>query len=321
MYVDERLTSYGILRNSVAPTGDLRTIVVLGVQFGGTSMVAQALHNLGVPMGNRENSPTFEDDDFFTLLSRADQIDEAEMCERFSELVEARNSLHSTWGWKTPGVVTPKLYRLLRNPMLVMVCRDPVAIASRGVASLQNDVAESTLKHASVVTDRLVDLFGKTELPCLLVSYEKAIAHPDVFCRELGTFIDLGADHKRLELAASFITPSPADYIEATNTAAPIGCLDGFKDGKVTGWLADQTDLDRELSVQIIIDHSHVFEAATNQRRRDVQKKLGGDGVYGFSFLVPDEFIDGAKHSVEIRSANNTVAHILSGSRMLLFER
>ena len=67
-----------------------RTLVVLGVERGGTSMVAGVLRALGVPMGDRaglnHEDPAFLKDD----------------PDKLRRAIRTRNKQHDMWGFKVP---------------------------------------------------------------------------------------------------------------------------------------------------------------------------------------------------------------------------
>jgi hypothetical protein len=128
------------------PTQDTeKTVVVLGAFRGGTSMVARALLELGVFMGERFGErlvyKNFEDLDFQELLHRSAIFDQKHLStydfppaviDAVIELAMQRDRNHRIWGWKYPGtapyLLHTRLASQLRNPHFITVFRDPVAV-------------------------------------------------------------------------------------------------------------------------------------------------------------------------------------------------
>ena len=93
-----------------------RTVIVLGVPRGGTSMVAKILSVLGVFMGDKLGA-TYEDPDFFRVMQRFGNmppwrrkwhfLQRRKVLSDIQSLVAQRNVDHEVWGWKFPGVISP----------------------------------------------------------------------------------------------------------------------------------------------------------------------------------------------------------------------
>src|SRR5687768_290341 len=74
------------------------TFVVLGAPRGGTSMVAGALHHLGLFMGQPLSQGSYEDATLITAISRQN-------LGTVKKTIAARNREHAVWGWKQPAQV------------------------------------------------------------------------------------------------------------------------------------------------------------------------------------------------------------------------
>lgn len=195
------LTSLPVFAGDAPPSGP-RTVVCVGTARGGTSMVAGAILGLGVPMGEGL-AGNLEDPEF--NLDRHDGST-AEFLDDARKVILARNAAHSIWGWKFPHAVRylDRLIDDLRAPYLVCVFRDPIPLALRSRKT--DDLA------ANFVTDRLRMQVRNSEMiehlgvPCLMVSYEKASAHPLVFVEELADFLNLPIPSNVDEIVA-FMAP------------------------------------------------------------------------------------------------------------------
>ncbi|WP_224815472.1 sulfotransferase [Hasllibacter sp. MH4015] len=191
----KHLTSLPVFAPSTPPTGP-RTIVCFGTARGGTSMVAGAILGLGVPMGERIGKNV--EDPAFNLDWHGGPV------ERFLDdarrIIAARNRQHSVWGWKFPFAqrYLAQLAGDIRAPHLVCVYRDPVPSAVRAKVG-QSEGASYMVRRlrAQIRNSAMIDAIGA---PCLMVSYEKAAAHPAAFLRELAQFLglDLPADHDHI---------------------------------------------------------------------------------------------------------------------------
>ena len=108
-----------------------RTIVVNGVARSGTSLVAGALHHLGLFLGDHSIDPVYEDQ----CLGRA--LDEGEKKD-LQRIVADYNSRHNVWGYKLPGKLSKiqNLNKLLRNPIYIFTFKDIFSIANRNRISL-----------------------------------------------------------------------------------------------------------------------------------------------------------------------------------------
>ena len=132
-----------------------KTVVVLGIPRGGTSMVAQILHELGVFMGDEftksgSDYENFEDEDFHNILwngftkliecvtqgkNEPQQADFTDPMHLLRKLIDTRNTAHAhtPWGWKHAAgsilwFLKTDLMMHLRNPHFITIWRDPVAV-------------------------------------------------------------------------------------------------------------------------------------------------------------------------------------------------
>jgi len=167
----------------ISPPPAQRTIVIAGTPRGGTTMVAEVLATLGVPMGIPVPPPVeqfnFEDPEFQTLLHMESpgEVDLASL----RALVLQRNLDHAVWGFKLPTALNSLaiLEQELRNPQFILVFRDVVAVSSREVVSVGFD-ATHAMRRALVWQERMLDFVETSGAKCLLISYEKALQFPDI---------------------------------------------------------------------------------------------------------------------------------------------
>ena len=213
------------------PHGDEYTVVVQGAFRGGTSIIAQIVQFLGIPLGERfcygdetEASEylNVEDVEFQQLLHNTDMlIAERPDPEHFpvakfealEALIARRNAKYPCWGWKYPAnafwTANTQLLGLLRNPRLISIFRDPVAVATHELELRANEPDPAA--HCPLVTfqfvEREYEMLRKsvTEVDCphLVVSYERALAKKDQSLRLLIEQVAgfLGLQKSPLEIA------------------------------------------------------------------------------------------------------------------------
>lgn len=168
------------------PAVEQRTIVVVGIARGGTSMVASALHHLGVPMGDIPTGvlPDYNNYECQTLFSLLEQKRLPEM----ERVIEQRNAEHTVWGWKSPRLIHHPDFanRAFRNPHFVFVFRDSVAIWQRQ----RHHHPKIWFKQVTDLQAKLGNCWDKVRNhPRMLVSYERAVRNPDTFLQNLCDFI------------------------------------------------------------------------------------------------------------------------------------
>jgi len=165
---------------SLAPESDTYTICILGIPRGGTTMVAGVAMRCGLFIG-RGLPVNLEDQDFVHKDIK-----------HMEGAVAQRNATMKAWAWKYPRAAfyLPELLPKLRNPRIVMVWRDLLAAASRGVAN--GSTPQESLLTASRIQSRNLKLMAETQHPILHVSYEKAMRDPVPFVEALAAFVGGG---------------------------------------------------------------------------------------------------------------------------------
>jgi len=176
-----------------------RTVVCCGVPRGGTSMVAGAIHGLGVPMGDETLPNNIEDPVFNPDYERTKSVkfDNSRFLERAQKKIVARNAQHNVWGWKYPRahLYLNDLISDLINPCLVVVFRDPVPTAMRLPVMTSKAISEKNIELLNRIevlirmTQKNIEMIEYLKIPTLMVSYELAILHKERFLSELATFL------------------------------------------------------------------------------------------------------------------------------------
>ncbi|MEQ8267716.1 MAG: hypothetical protein RH982_11000 [Parvibaculum sp.] len=179
-----------------------RTYVVLGVERGGTSMVAGVIRALGVNMGvkaglNHED-PRFITEDF----------------EKQSRIIRQNNKQNDVWGFKVPkAALSLDFYaEHLRNPYYVVVYRNIAAIADswhqRGTGSYLGAI-ERTVRYYAAISD----FMQKTNRPLLIVNYERATEMREQTVASLASFVGVEPDGEMTDRCVEMITGDGKGYV------------------------------------------------------------------------------------------------------------
>ncbi len=308
------LASYGMVSaNLPEAMPKEKTIIVVGVQRGGTSMVAQLLHQLGVPLGDAP-APTYEDLEYTALLRAYDAacrrplrgwLKRRRIEKDMLAIARKRDQQYPVWGWKFPDVLCPPLYRQLRNPFIISVHRDPVSICARLQRSEKLDFF-TALPNILSIQGRIHRFLIRTDIPCLMLSYEKALLNPEQCVKHVAAFLGIDLPDSQIEQMAEAIRPSPKQYLRDTRQARIIGNLDSVEQGFAVGWAADTKNPEAALPIRIIVDNTQTIEGTADQPRDDVRDHLSSrnidapDNHFGFRIPLPAELQDGELHHVFI---------------------
>jgi len=267
--------------NAVVAAPGAMTVIATGVGRSGTSMVAKVLEALGIPMGNTENQAVHEDKDFLHALLYFD-------FHRLATLIDARNEAYPRWGFKFPSLQNHLLapqFAKFRNPYLIVVMRDPVAIATRALASdPESGDPGATLANVTHQVSGLVELVARAECPALLLSYEKFLAFPEKTIEAIATFCRLAPPPAQLEAARQAVAPNNQDYIGLFHSPYR-GHFDGITDGHAWGWCAGP-DVNAPVTVELLAGGVVIATTLASLFRRDLLEAGIGHGEHAFRFYL-----------------------------------
>jgi hypothetical protein len=197
-----------------------RTVIVTGHSRSGTSMVARTLHIAGFPMGiPNPILSNYEDKELVKVLQAA--IEEPPLnAQQLDELIRSRDIRHGNWGFKAPAALSSisHLIRYTRNPHVIMVFRDALATSIREHLAVDGDLwesFESILEYEGL----MLTFIRNTDVPCFLVSYEKALMDKESFCRHLAEFVGIEYADTWIGRAVDQINPNQWDYLEGVRDA------------------------------------------------------------------------------------------------------
>ena len=156
-----------------------KTLLITGLARSGTSMLAGMLQAAGVWLGDHVYEPINEDAEIAQMLEPRDFT-------RLDALIARQNAKAPVWGFKMPDLHQflqhDELSRF-RNPHLIVIFRDPVAVAARNALSEQVDGMQAIIE-ATVAMHALAQFVRASRLPFLFLSYEKALVFPRALRRQ-----------------------------------------------------------------------------------------------------------------------------------------
>lgn len=162
-----------------------RTVAVLGLAWGGTSVVSAILDALGVYMGpskDMKGSGTYENHE----MRGSNRREEVERC----------NAEYDIWGWKNvPGwAVFSGLPDNIRNLHGIFVYRDAFAVAKRQKRSRPQhaDVPMPELLTGALDEYRkLTEVMAQQKMRRMVVSYQHSIQRPVALVQGICIFLGL----------------------------------------------------------------------------------------------------------------------------------
>ena len=202
----------------IAPTRGRRraaaekTLLITGLARSGTSMLAALLQAAGVWLGDHVYQPINEDAEITQMLRARDFT-------RLDALIGRQNAKAPVWGFKMPDLHQflqhDEMVRF-RNPHLMVIFRDPVAVAARNMLSEQVDGTQAIIEATSAM-HALTQFVRASHLPFLFLSYEKALVFPRVFIDNVLDFCGIVLDEaKRAELL-EHVQPNRSQYVLTAN--------------------------------------------------------------------------------------------------------
>ena len=281
----DALRNLGAIRLGEAPPTGEKTIVVLGVARGGTSMVAAVLRELGVFLGDKATAPVFED----VRLAEAIEANDPDLSRL---IVNEYDAAHAIWAFKRPGLIDrlPLVSQLFRNPVYLVIFRDVLAIANRNALSMKSDALKSmtqSLRQYEVVRNFL----ATTSPRALLISNEKALIHPVAFVSELVSWLRLDVTTQQMQRAARAIVVDPPNYLDASRLQF-LGRLDKATTTHAGGWAFIKGRTGPAI-LEIVVNSRVLATVVADRQRPDVKGKgIHPTGFCGFRYdFGPDDRI------------------------------
>lgn len=167
---------------NAAVGGFEKTVLVFGCGRGGTSMVAGALRELGVNMGEHLH-PLKHESNFFEPGMTPQEV---------NAKIAHYNGRYPVWGWKCPGDIfsISKFAHQLRNPHFVVVMRSMYGILMSNYRHLGIS-PELAIGDVGTVFDEIGRFVTNCPYPVAMVGYEAAVQQPATFIDGVAGFLGL----------------------------------------------------------------------------------------------------------------------------------
>jgi hypothetical protein len=253
-----------------------KTFIVSGAGRGGTTMVAAVLRAAGIPMAEHYYEAAVEDIVIAHALNNRDR-------QELRALIAERNAKYPTWGFKIPnlhGLMRAEEVALFRDPALILIFRDPVAIAVRRTMS---DFVPPfpMIRDGLAMMGGVLDIFEQTTCPALMLSYEKAILQPEAFIESLTNFCGLTPTPEVRRHMLREVVPNSETYARGT-TVEIAGYVDAMHGDILSGWCA-HVDRNHTMQLDLFIGDTKVASFLADTYRADLQAAGYGEGRHGFA--------------------------------------
>lgn len=205
----------GVCLFNDVPCPAAATIAVTGAGRSGTTMVARLLLALGLPrMGDVAN--TVLESPAINEAARSDDL------AAFARICREMDARHPKWAFKSPKLRNhlDTFAGAMRAPRLIVVMRDPVAIAVRRETVTGVEV-RAALKAAAQENLRLATRLETIEVPALVLSYEKALQGPQRIVRHIAGFAGVAVDDAAVADLAALIENGDPAYFGAGTRRGP----------------------------------------------------------------------------------------------------
>ena len=307
----DKLANKGVFRfgEKSAISETKKTIIVVGIARGGTSLVAGALHHLGVYLGKKSSAPVFEDVFLAGAIESGDY-------EKAQSIIDEYSEAEDTWAFKRPASIEYLEYldSVCHNPVYLIVFKDIFSVANRNSISMKSDVLLG-LRDAQSGYDKIIEFTQKKGVSGVLFSYEKIISDKSAFIDYLVQVV--GSERVssiQINNAIKFIEPNSAAYLDSTRITKSKGVVDKITPTKVAGW-AMSVHSSKSVEVELYINgvfHSRTLADAYREDLKD--KGLHPDGKAGYVFkLDPNILGDSDEVSVivsgDIRYLNSSAVN------------
>jgi hypothetical protein len=190
-----------LIIHAARPSERFKTIVVLGVERGGTSMVAGVLRALGIDLGKRVGL-NHEDARFITTDPQ-----------RLKRIIAIRNQEAAVWGFKMPNAATILDFfeANLRKPHYLIVYRNLASVADswqqRGTGEYLGAI-ERGLEFYRLIAQHL----RQSKRPAMIINYERATADKRGVVEDFVAFLGLDVGKATIERAVGVVADDGEGY-------------------------------------------------------------------------------------------------------------
>jgi hypothetical protein len=280
-----KLENSGIryIGNEELMNAEEKTLIVVGIARGGTSLIAGTFHHLGVFTGDKSVSPVFED-------TRLANEFETKNIEKANSIIEEYNTKEKMWLFKRPQAINylNEINKSVRNPIYLFIFKDIFAVSNRNSISMKTDVTTG-LKKAHDDYLKIIQFIEEYTLNALLLSYEKIMLNKTSFVDSMIQLI--GEDkvsNEQRESALDFIEPNPKEYIDKSRITKTAGRIGKIEKTKIIGW-AKYVYTDKIAEVELYINDVLIKTTIAKDFRQNVlDAKQHKTGYCGYFFDLSD---------------------------------
>ncbi|MFZ2989691.1 hypothetical protein [Ideonella sp.] len=266
------------------------TALVIGQARSGTSLVVRLLQGMGLHCGDQPDPVTLEDQRLTQALAKR-----SGRWPGVQAIAQDYDRQHARWVYKHPGnnlgVLTHTA--LFREPRIVFIARDPVAVSTRGVL-LKNGKDFPSLFYRSLwLNFRRARAVVASKRPALFLSYEKLLTQPRPTIETLGRFVGLAPDRDALDKLTALVLPSEPGYKAKWTAEATLrGYVDRADRRQVLGWISAGTESPLRYAA-LFINDEFVTTAPAQLMRKDVLRaQAHPTGQCGFRFQLDTEALN-----------------------------
>lgn len=288
-----------------------RTLIVTGIARSGTSLVAGMLRDAGIFMGQFLHEVVEEDAAILDALHSRDM-------EMLRSMIRDRNAAHPCWGFKVPNLHAFLKHNELaqfRNPHLLVIYRDPVAVTVRNALSEHFGELDG-LAAATSAAYALARFVQRAPCPVLLLSYEKALAFPNLLVDSVLEFCDLKVDSNTRNRMFLRVQPNREEYLLAARRSFT-GAIDGVLDGQLYGWCAQEARIE-PVRLELHVDGRLTATFRADHYRADLARSGVGNGNHAF-FVDLEPFGLAPEAVITVRVADRTLELNNSGKPLGAF--
>lgn len=270
-----------------------KTLVVLGVARGGTSLVSGTLSKLGIFGGEESIAPVFED----KKLAGAYENKDYKLAKK---IINEYNSIHKIWSFKRPSSIDylDHIHKDFTNPIYLVIFKDIFSVANRNNISMKMDILEG-LNRAMHDYRKILNFLDNNSVNGLLLSYEKIMQNKEDFIDNLKLIVgENKVSDSEYKEALEFIEPNPKSYLDITRITKAIGVIDKVTLNSISGW-AKYVHTDKSSVIEVLVNGAVITTSLADNFRIDLKEKnIHKTGNCGFNINV--KLKKGDKVSVKV---------------------
>ena len=281
-----------------------KTLIVLGVARGGTSLLSGSLHNLNIFTGDLSVKPVFED----AKLAKAFESKDDKLVD---EILEMYNSQHDVWGFKRPSMISyiDEIHHKFRNPIYLIVFKDIFSISVRQKISMNLNVVDQ-LKNTLNNYNKIIEFINSSNPNAFLFSFDKILKNKEAFIDSLIHASGQKTDSENKQAALNFISPNPEEYLDITRISKSVGQIGEASEFRVVGW-GKYKYSDEAATVELYINDKLIESKIANDfRQHTFDSGIHPSGHCGYFFdLTKKPLENGDKVSVKLSKDVNCLKH------------